>query len=106
MSQTTKPRMIPSMIEFVNFQVRSLFARMRSKTTVQAILSQPVEPTEPIVIRQVRETPRPTSRKPMLTWYYRGLETQAHTKSEARAHFKRRLHLRRLPVGSKVVKSH
>jgi len=100
-----KPRLIPSMIEFVNFQMRSIFARMRSKK-VPAILSDPTEPTEPIVIRQVRETPRPISRKPMLTWYYRGLETQAHTKSEARAHFKRRLHLRRLPVGAKVVKSH
>jgi hypothetical protein len=104
MSQTTKPRLIPSMIEFVNFQMRSIFARMRSKK-VPAILSQPMEPTEPIVIRQVRETPRQISRKPMLTWYYRGLETQAHTKSEARAHFKRKLHLRRLPVGAKVVKS-
>jgi len=105
MSQTTKPRMIPSMVEYIKFQVASIFAGMRMKKA-PAILSEPVEPTEPIVIRQVRETPKPTSRKPMLTWYYRGLETQAHTKSEARAHFKRRLHLRRLPVGAKVVKSH
>lgn len=105
MSQKLKPRFVPSMIEFINFQIRSIFAGMRMKKA-PAILSEPMEPTEPIVIRQVRETPRQISRKPMLTWYYRGLETQAHTKSEARAHFKRRLHLRRLPVGAKVVKSH
>jgi len=136
MSLTTKPRMIPSMVEYIKFQVRSLFSRMRSKT-------QPVElPIQPLAhIDQHRYTDaemlslwrqcldsmgqtdniavrggaiatvdratvehnirfyenriaglnqplvqfpqrRNTSRKPMLTWYYRGLETQAHTKSK------------------------
>lgn len=92
------------MIEFVNFQMRSIFARMRSKK-VPAILSQPMEPTEPIVIRHVHEPQRQSSRKPMLTWYYRGLEAKAHTKSEARAQFKRQLHIRRLPIGAKIVKA-
>ncbi len=36
-------------------------------------------------------------------WRWDRLKTQAHTKSEARAAFKKRLALKRLPIGANVV---
>lgn len=43
--------------------------------------------------------------KPKFFWIYGVNACEAYTKSEARAQFKKMLNIKRLPVGSTVVKS-
>jgi hypothetical protein len=44
--------------------------------------------------------------KPLKTWFYANETIEAHTKSEARAGFKKKLCLKRLPSGAIVQEVH
>lgn len=68
------------------------------RITLRGLLSGMIKlPFKPLEKPEPKETKRPRH------WAYGEMFTQAHTKSEARAHFKRRLGLDRLPIGAVVV---
>lgn len=87
-----------SMVAFIRASIRSMFGSGFTRAPlnqpdVAAVV--PTEPTKPVVI--------PKSSKPHREWLWRDTTVKAHTKSEARAGFKRMFNLKRLPIGARVM---
>jgi hypothetical protein len=88
------PRRVLSRFEDLLAAATAALFAPRRKALQASVTPAVVPPSKPIEPKRNGKLKR--------TWVYLGLQADAHTKSEARAEFKRLTRLKRLPIGARV----